>query len=230
MITELFIALSVAILPVKHISAHITDARQIPGVISENNIKYQNLDTINWPEKYPYCPETEFAICHNSEGILLHFKVREKNTAAIYGVVDGDPVWKDSACELFFAPKLKKDSIYYNLECNCLGRILYAGSAERHNRTMASQDALDSILRWASLGTECFEAKEGITEWELALYIPKEAIFLHHIKSLDGLRMRGNIHKVGNKLIPKQFITYFPIKTEKADLHRTEYFGIIRFE
>lgn len=230
MICELFIALSAAIMPVRHISAQITDAQQIPAVISENKVEYHRLDCINWPESYPYCPNTEFAICHNGDGILLHFKVCEKGTAAVYGTADGDPVWKDSACEFFFAPDLEGDGIYYNLECNCIGNILYAGSAQRYERTAAGSEVLGKILRWSSLGKECFPAREGETQWELALYIPKEAVFLHKIPSFDSLTIRGNFHKVGNKLVPKQFVTYFPIGTPKADLHKTEYFGVIRFE
>lgn len=185
------------------------------------------IATLNWPESFSYCPQVEFSISHSDNVLHLHYKVREDVVRAECSH-DGDHVWEDSCVEFFFAPA--DDGIYYNIECNPVGKLYFCYGQDRHGRQMISQESLASIRRSCSLGDEAFGVKEGPLDWEVSLDIPVSAFEKHNIKTLSGLSARGNFYKCGDKLPVRHYVSHFPIGTEKPDFHRPEFFGEISFE
>lgn len=185
------------------------------------------IATLNWPENFSYCPEVEFSICHSDNALHIHYKVREDAVRAECSS-DGDHVWEDSCVECFFAPF--DDGIYYNIECNPVGKLYFCYGDSRHNRTMISRDSLATIKRTCTLGDEAFGLKEGPMEWEVSLDIPAACFEAHNIQSFAGLNAKGNFYKCGDKLPQRHYVSYFPIGTEKPDFHRPEFFGELSFE
>ena len=122
------------------------------------------------------------------------------------------------------------DGIYYNLECNCIATILLAAGSERNNREMAPSEITDQVKRWASLGRETFEEKIGECTWEVALLIPYKVFFKPAITGLDGMSIRANFYKCGDELQKPHFLSWNPIKIEKPDFHRPDFFGLLEFE
>ena len=211
---------------VKKISSANVEACSLPKLFDEEKIDFQSVQCVNWAE-YPYKPKVSFRIAHTKDSILLHFKVREESVRAKYGEDNGS-VWTDSCVEFFSIPA--GDGVYYNMECNCVGRLLIGAGAGRSNRQHAPQEVLDKVQRWSSLGQEDFEERIGDCSWEVALVIPYSAFFMHNITSLDGKAIRANFYKCGDKLQTPHFLSWNPIDLEKPNFHCPEFFGMLRFK
>lgn len=177
---------------------------------------------VNWPDAYPYCPEVKAWVYNDDQNLYLHCRVREQSVRAV-AQRDNDAVWEDSCVEFFF--KLHpNDTQYYNIECNCTGKVLLGVGADRNNRQHAPSEVMKSIWRWSSLGEEPFEEREGECTWEVKLRIPRQAFFLHHIESLSGLDLQMNIYKCGDLLSEPHFVSLYPISAPAPDFHRPEFF------
>ena len=211
---------------VKKISIANVEVDALPELLDKEKIGFQPIDNVNW-EAYPYRPKVEFRIAHSDDAVLLHFNVKEASVRAKYGEDDGS-VWTDSCVEFFSIPA--GDGVYYNMECNCVGRLLIGAGAGRSNRQHAPQEVLDKVQRWSSLGQEDFEERIGDCSWEVALVIPYSAFFMHNITSLDGKAIRANFYKCGDKLQTPHFLSWNPIDLEKPNFHCPEFFGMLRFK
>lgn len=196
---------------------------EIPGWLDSLKEEFQTIGTVNWAE-YPYRPEAAFRIVATDRGFVVNYRVREQSVAA---VAQGDcgPVWEDSCVEFFSSPA--DDGVYYNVECNCVGTILVAAGKDRHERTFAPKEVLESVERWASLGRENFEERTGETEWQVVLLIPYSVYFQHEIKQVEGMKIRANFYKCGDHLQTPHFLSWNPIEVEQPDFHRPEHFGTL---
>ncbi|MCR5713467.1 MAG: hypothetical protein K6F98_00870 [Bacteroidales bacterium] len=198
----------------------VSKAADIPGCFARTGLAYTAIDTVNWPGAFPEHPEAWFAAAHDGRRILLHFKVQEALTGARTADDDG-PVWEDSCVEFFCAPD---GDGYYNLECNCIGRLHLAYGSGRENRTVAPAELTAQIDRWTSLGHDPFPLRH-VPEWELALAVPAEAFFRQSLSPLSGRRMKGNVYGMGGRPVRPHYLSLFPVHSEKPDFHRPEYFS-----
>lgn len=211
---------------VKKISVANVEVNALPDLLDEERIGFQDIKQVNW-EAYPYQPKVEFRIAHTENAILLHYKVTEGSIRAKYGE-DNGAVWTDSCVEFFSIPA--GDGIYYNIECNCIGTILVGAGAERNGREHAPQEAMKDVQRWSSLGNMSFDERIGECTWEVALIIPYTVFFKHQITSLDGKEIKANFYKCGDELQTPHFLSWNPIRIEKPDFHRPDFFGTLEFE
>lgn len=210
-------------LNVHKINADIKDPETIDAVLNENKIEWNVLDKLNWREDYPYAPKVRFRIAHTGDAFLLEFSVEEDYTAATYGEDDGD-VWNDSCVEFFSMPG-DDDELYYNLECNCIGKLLLGCGAERNGRERAPKNITSQILRYSTLGDKPFEEQKGDNEWTVALKIPITVFWHSNIKTLDGKTIRANFYKCGDKLSKPHFLSWSEIESPNPDFHRPDWFG-----
>ena len=202
-------------------------AADIPAAMKAAGITYTSIDNVNWPEAFPYKPKVEFAAAHTGDALLLHYRVEEQSVRAV-AVKDHEHIWEDSCVEFFIMPAA--DGFYYNLECNCTGKLLVAVGKDRNERTPAPAEVMQNIDRWASLGTEPFDTRQEPTKWELALRVPVTTFFMHKFNGFDGLTAKGNAYKCGDCLPVPHFISWNPIRTVNPDFHRPDFFGQINFE
>ena len=204
------------------ISVTRVTAQEISTLFQENGTEYNTVENVNWPAEYPYRPTMEFAIAHTDDAFLIHYRVEEQSIRAV-AQKDNDSVWEDSCAEFFISPAA--DGLYYNIECNCAGTLLLGVGEGRNNRQLAAPAITGQIDRWASLGRTPFDTRQQSTNWELALRIPYSVFFRHHITTLDGCQVRGNIYKCGDKLPVPHFISWSPISTPTPDFHCPKFFG-----
>ena len=202
-------------------------AADIPAALKAAGITYTSIDNVNWPEAFPYKPKVEFAASHTGDALLLHYRVEEQSVRAV-AVKDHEHIWEDSCVEFFIMPAA--DGFYYNLECNCTGKLLVAVGKDRNERTPAPAEVMQNIDRWASLGTKPFDTRQEPTKWELALRVPVTTFFIHKFNGFDGLAAKGNAYKCGDCLPVPHFISWNPIRTVNPDFHRPDFFGQINFE
>lgn len=194
-------------------------AAEVPQILKDLGLKYRSLSQVNWPQAFPYKPDVEFAAAVHDGALLLHYKVREKRSAAVESE-DNGRIWEDSCCEFFCA---FDDSGYYNIEANCIGRVNFAFGPERNQRIPAPGEALASISRWSSIGCEPFSERH-VGEWELALAVPFKVFFAGSVDASSFKRLRFNVYKCGDRLSTPHFLSFAPIHTPKPDFHRPEFF------
>lgn len=201
----------------------IRKAEELSLLFSETNVPFHQIDTINW-EAYQYCPKVSFAIAHNGEAIFLNFKVNESDIKAVCNN-DNGRVWEDSCVEFFVS---FDGESYFNIECNCIGKLLIAKGPGRRSRTQLSETLLKSIDRWSSLGNSPVENLSG--DWEISLIIPKEIFYPDVKEKFDNVVASGNFYKCGDRLQTPHFLSWNPIQTEAPDFHRPEFFGQLQFQ
>lgn len=169
-----------------------------------------NIDTINW-EEFNKAPKTTGKILYNDFGIHIRLETEETLLLARYRN-QNDPVCRDSCMEFFFRPN-ENDSRYLNFEFNPFGTMYLAVRTSRYDSVFPDNDK------------KYFNVKSYVDEkrWVLQFCIPFEFVD----KTLGGhtKKMYGNIYKCGDETHNKHYATYYPIKTEKPDYHRPEFFG-----
>lgn len=181
----------------------------------------------NWKEDYPYSPKVEARLWHDGNNLYINYNVDEENVAAVADKDNGD-VYKDACVEFFIS---FDDSGYYNVEANCIGRLLLSHRKDRKTGVEhASTDILEGIKRKPSLGVDPFECREQKEPWQLTLSIPISTFFKHNFKNYRGLKAKCNIYKCGDNLPRPHFLSLYPIKAENPDFHRPEFFCPITFE
>ena len=199
-------------------------ANEIPQLFAAGKIEYHPVSVLNWPEQYPYLPKVDFAIAHNGDHLLVHYRVTEKRSIGTMEN-DLDDVYKESCCELFFMKE--GDSLYYNIESNCIGSILMQCGTGRYDRDLSTAGNLKKIDRWASLGRNAIGKVNEETHWELALAIPLSALWRHSFSCLDGMTLRANVYNCVGSGDDRQYVTWRPIETDAPDFHRPEFFSRI---
>lgn len=210
----------------KRIELAKVDADEIPQIFKSEGIEYNTVSSLNWSEAYPYLPSVDFAVAHNGTNLLIHYRVTEKRTLGTM-VKDLDPVYKDSCCEFFCMNE--GDSLYYNIESNCLGSILMECGKGRDNRTTSTTENLQHIDRWASLGRKDIGLINKETHWELAVVVPVAAFWRHNFGTLSGKTFLVNVYNCVGSGDDRQYVTWNPIDTPSPDFHRPEYFRRIYF-
>ena len=90
--------------------------------------------------------------------------------------------------------------------------------------------ALEQIERWASLGREPFEMRDGRQAWELTLVVPVSSYFRHTLENLSGKTIRANFYKCGDKTSQPHFLSWNPIALPSPDFHCPAFFGELNFE
>ena len=212
---------------IKHLALGHIKAEDIPAAFTKENIEYHGIDCVDWPKEYPYKPDASFGIAYTDDAILIHFKAREDDVRAFVGEDKGQ-VWTDSCVEFFFRPDLQGS--YYNIECNCIGKILVACGPEREGREVAPDEVFEGIERWADIGDRPFDERFADTSWETALVIPFTTFFHHDIKTLSGKVCTANFFKCGGSGEYEHYLSWAPIDVPTPDYHRPDFFRKIEFE
>lgn len=214
------------------------DVVKLPSAASNENLQmlsYQldlecnriALKEVNWPTECSNLPDVHFRIAHNDRYLFLKFDVRENEFRATE-LTDRGAVWEDSCVELFIQPE--NDQGYYNLEFNAIGTVLVGYGEGRARRMTCDSEITNSILRDSILKWNNEDRNAAHYEWSLTVKIPYTVFFKHTFIPEPGVILKANLYKCGNKLPHPHFISWHPIKTEKPDFHRPEYFGTLTFK
>lgn len=202
-------------------------SEEIPSVFDSAAVKYNPVSVLNWKDAYPYLPQVDFAVAHNGTNLLIHYRVTEKRTIGTFEN-DLESVYKESCCEFFFMEE--GDSLYYNIESNCIGAINMECGTKRADRTSSTLENLEKIDRWTSLGRKSVGRIDSLTHWELAISVPLQALWKHSFETLSGKTLLANVYNCVGSGDDRQYVTWHPVKTATPDFHRPEYFKPIYFE
>lgn len=215
------------VLKVKEIEyAQEVDLSKVSELLEEHT-ELQSIDLKNWDE-FQYEPKVQFRIAHSNNQIWLKYYVKEKSILAAVTETNG-PVAGDSCVEFFFDPQ--GNGNYYNFEFSCIGTAHLAYGPARQKRVYVEPAIIEKeILVNSSLGNQPFIENTGEHTWEMTIVIPASTLVHDEGIQLKGLTTNANFYKCGDKSAEKHYLTWNPIKTERPDYHRPEFFGTVIFE
>lgn len=184
-----------------------------------------NIDTVNWPEDFPYQPECKFVAGWCKNGIGIMYSVRGLDLRA-QALKDNGPVWEDSCCEFFISDPT--DGTYYNFEMNCIGTLLAAKRKSREDCVHFSADKLKQVRRFSSNEHKAVEINDKEFSWKLGLFIPFKLIGVdkHNLPAT----LHANFYKCGDKTAHVHFLSWSPIGCPTPDFHRPDFFGTLELE
>lgn len=183
------------------------------------------VDELNW-KNYDYKPDVKFSCAYTGDEILLKYYVTEEWFKA-EKTESNQEVYEDSCVEFFVSPG--DDGRYYNFEFNGIGTCLMGTGTGRENLSRVDPRIISRIRRLTSAGSEPVREKNGKFSWTITVAIPLNVFIHHRITDLKGKILRANFYKCGDKLSVPHFLTWNPVKTDKPDYHRPEYFGALKF-
>lgn len=204
--------------------ATIAYASEISGYFDQKSLESHLVSVVNWNE-YPYKPEVKFRIAHDGENIYINWKISEEEIKAVCEEDQGE-VWKDSCAEFFVS--FNDSPVYYNIESNCIGKILVATGVDRNDRTPVPAQYLAKVQRYSSLGNKAVHQTAG--NWELSLIIPKDLFYLDEINNLSGITAHANFYKCGDDLNQPHFLSWNPIDNSTPNFHLSNFFGKLQFK
>ncbi len=190
-----------------------------------------HIDSLNWPELYPYKPNTAIRLAYTNDYLFVKWHVQGKNLKAVH-TEDLQRVSADSCVEFFC--QMPNDDHYFNFEFNCIGTSTASyrlGRAEDVVRL--TPEEFSQILRYSSLPHEPFEEKEGDFSWTLLVAIPFSLLQRKNNQAqLPNLQtsklpnlIKANFYKCADLTATKHYVSWNPIPTDKPDFHCPQYFG-----
>jgi hypothetical protein len=191
-----------------------------------DNLHIKNpVEELNWKD-FDYKPDVKFSIAYGSNEIFLKYYVTEQWFKA-EKTKSNQMVCEDSCVEFFVSPST--DGIYYNLEFNGIGTCLMGSGTGRENSRRADTEIISRIRRKTSVGEKSVREIKGQFSWTITMAIPLDVFFHHKLTGLKGKTFMANFYKCGDKLTVPHYMTWNPVKTDRPDYHRPEYFGLLKF-
>lgn len=183
--------------------------------------------TANWPDEYPYKPVTIADIAYSTKGIYCRFWSKGIGLKASYAE-DGNRVHEDSCVEIFL--QVPGEKRYYNFEFNCIGTCDAAHRASRYVSSSLSSAEYSSIKRVTSerMGL-IFDRPQGVHTFWVSVFIPFEILGLDINREPFPNHLLANLYKCGDKTAAPHFVSWMPVKADKPDFHRPEYFYPLYF-
>lgn len=195
------------------------------GTFMRNHLTANAIDCVNWPNSYPYKPDTKFILTYSNKYLYIYFEtcgydLRAENKANL------SPVADDSCVEFFMQIPNHKE--YWNFEFNCIGTVNSSHRVTRDKPTRLNSNEINSIKRFSSCGDLPFEEKKGIHTWALTVAIPFD---LFEISANNFPKyILGNFYKCAGKTEHVHFLSWAPIDTATPCFHEPRFFAPIYFQ
>lgn len=203
------------------------DAAELPEVANrlEENGTRLSVESLNWPEQFPYRPLTVVSAAHSDKYLYLDYLVRCNYLRAV-NYTPNSPVNEDSCVE-FFASFGDNPHDYITFSINCIGIISakkYCGGRESY----LSPEELAQIRIYASVGTRPFQEVEGSFIWSITVAIPLSLMGLEYAG--QPLTIRANFNKCASATSQPHYLSWAPITSATPDFHRPDCFGTLVLE
>lgn len=197
-------------------SLETLDFQALDLTLEEQGVKAA-IDSVNWPDAFPYRPDCNVTLAHDGKNIAMLFHVRGLDLRAME-TEDNGRMWEDSCVEFFVQDPTGEK--YYNFELTCAGRLLASEGATRNDRPRRGVEVLSRVRRYSTVEGAPFQKDGGIYSWTAGMLIPM------NLFNADGVKkLRANFYKCGDKTAHMHFVSWNPIDLPKPDFHRPDFFG-----
>lgn len=185
----------------------------------------------NYMGEFPaHFPETKAKVKYNNDGLIVIFKVVEKNIKAI-SEKNNDAVFQDSCVEFFFNPNLSKTG-YFNLETNCGGVVLFGVRSKKGEKSVKLSDSeIEELSIKTTLPKIIKKEIKEETEWVIEYKIPFELLkkYMEFPIPASGDIWLGNFYKCADNSTTPHWLTWNKIEFDMPNFHLPEFFGKIIF-
>lgn len=179
------------------------------------------VDEVNWPDAFPYAPETKVCVAHSEEYLFILYNVRGLQLRAL-AVEDHQSVWEDSCVEFFC--RVPGSARYMNFEANCVGTMTASRRIpKKEDVHKLLPDEMSQIRRWTSCQPQRIEEQDGEFVWQVALAIPLSLIFRRSLVFPEILE--ANFYKCADKTRYPHFVSWNPISLPAPNFHCPQFFG-----
>lgn len=185
-----------------------------------------SVESLNWPDKYPYRPLTVVSAAHSGKYIYLDFLVRCNYLRAV-NYTPNSPVSEDSCVEFFVCPDPDNNN-YWNFEFNCIGTLLGEYHPQGKTSRFLTEEELSQIKVFASVGNRPFQEVEGSFIWSIVAAIPLSLLGLEY--KGQPLNLRANFNKCASATSQPHYLSWAPIASEEPDFHRPDCFATLNLE
>lgn len=197
---------------------------EIAGILEEVGTRL-SVESLNWPEAFPYRPLTVVSGAHSGKHIFLDFFVR-CNYLRAENYTPNSPVSEDSCVEFFVSAGENHDA-YWSFCFNCIGTPRAKWRDGSGSRFLTPEE-LSRIKVYASVGNRPFQEVEGSFIWSITAAIPIDLLGI----SYDGspLELRANFNKCASSTSQPHYLSWAPIDSPTPDFHRPDCFAPLTLE
>ena len=173
-------------------------------------------------------PRVDVRLCWTAQNLYVHFDVYEAKIRVRFTRFQ-DPVYKDSCVEFFVDPFPEKNVGYINFETNAIGALLVAIGPDRHRRTPIPEADLTGFEIYSSVKRPV-SGYHGAEFWNLAYRVPLSLFVRYYGAEIKpGRSGLANFYKCGDETETPHYGAWSPVRTERPDFHRPEFFGRLIF-
>ena len=175
-------------------------------------------------------PRTRVRMLYDEQAVYLRFDVRDHYVRAA-AEHHQQPVCRDSCVEFFFNPRPEEPNLYFNLEMNCGGVMLFHFHPDADSRTPVAESLMRQIQVAASLPRQVNPEVARPTHWHVAYRLPLDVVSSY--TSIDppapGNAWRANFYKCADETSHPHWLTWAPVRRPQPDFHVPDNFGTLRF-
>ena len=186
----------------------------------------ENISLFPWGGAYR--PMAQFSLMYAGDALHLALRAwepRENLRAQARGIAHD--VWHDSCLECFLMPQPENDARYMNFEFNPSGAMCLGIGSGREDKVFLAEAELSRF----QIEPFCEETAGGQLLWGVTVRL--ELSFLHSffptLSLSQGVKMRANFYKCGEKTIAPHYACWSPVSAPAPDFHRPDCFGLLTF-
>lgn len=183
----------------------------------------------NKPEHFP---KTQAKLLYDDENLYVFFRVEDQYIRAVADRIHGR-VCRDSCVEFFFTPDAELADIYFNLETNCGGTMLFRYNDKNNSveKYVDLEDCKKIKIYHSQPEIISEEVVESVT-WTLSYKLPFEVIakYSKMTKPQTGVTWKANFYKCADKTSHPHWLTWSFIDNPTPNFHLPQFFGELKFE
>jgi len=183
-------------------------------------------------QKPEHFPKTQAKLLYDNDNIYVFFRVEDNYIRAVAEQTHG-PVWRDSCVEFFFTPDVNLKDVYFNLETNCGGTMLFHyNDLQNSVKKLVDVSDCEKIEVYHSLPKIIKDEITRPAVWLLSYKLPFSIISKYSKiqQPVQGGVWAANFYKCGDEVSHPHWLTWSFVDHPKPNFHLPQYFGIIEFE
>ena len=185
-------------------------------------------------------PEVQAKMVYDKDNLYVIFRVKDKYVKSITDRNNG-PVYKDSAVEFFFCSDVENPRLYFNIETNCGGFVLFHHNNpidRSQNKRLTDEDIAQLEIAHSMPAIVDPEITDEVT-WTIEYKVPFDLLRKYSpiTTPAKGVEWRANFYKIAEITSSPHHITWSKIDPfwaannySRPNFHIPEAFGRLIFK
>ena len=179
-------------------------------------------------------PEAQAKMVYDNDNLYVIFRVKDKYVKSITDRNNG-PVWRDSAVEFFFSPDVENPRIYFNIETNCGGYVLFHHNnpTDRSQNKQLTDEDIAQLEIAHSMPAIVDPEITGEVTWTIEYKVPLDLLRKYSpiTTPAKGVEWRANFYKIAEITSNPHYITWSKVDHRpNPSFHSPDVFGRLIFK